>query len=77
MGISKWLIANATNITNQIKKLKKGHTPSITTVNITVYLKENGNKKKKKKKLEIIYNRRSTKQEAPSKLGLGLKYTAS
>jgi hypothetical protein len=26
-------------------KLKKGHTPSITTVIITVYLKENGNKK--------------------------------
>ncbi len=25
---------------------KKGHTPSITTVTITVYLKENGNKKK-------------------------------
>ncbi len=27
-------------------KIKKKHTPSITTVIITVYLKENGNKKK-------------------------------
>jgi hypothetical protein len=31
-----------------IKNLKKSHTPSITTVTITVYLKENGNKKKVK-----------------------------
>jgi len=33
-------------LTIQLKlKIKKGHTPSITTVTITVYLKENGNKK--------------------------------
>jgi hypothetical protein len=43
-----WLIAKATNITTQIKNFKKGHTPSIITVNIAVYLKENGNKKNKK-----------------------------
>ncbi len=44
----KWLrmMANATNITTQIKNLKKAFNPSITTVTITVYLKENGNKKK-------------------------------
>ncbi len=34
-------------LTLQLKlEIKKGHTPSITTVTITVYLKENGNKKK-------------------------------
>ena len=30
----------------KLKIKKKGHTPSITTVTITVYLEENGNKKK-------------------------------
>jgi hypothetical protein len=34
-------------LTLQLKlKIKKGHTPSITTVTITVYLRENGSKKK-------------------------------
>jgi len=36
-------------LTLQLKlRIKKGHTPSITTVTITVYLKENGNKKNEK-----------------------------
>ncbi len=36
-------------LTLQLKlKIKKGHTPSIITVTITVYLKENGNKKMRK-----------------------------
>ncbi len=42
-------------LTLQLKlKIKKGHTPSITTVTITVYLKENGNKKKYLKMAKAI-----------------------
>jgi len=49
-------------------KTQKSHTPSITIVIITVYLKENGNKKMKL----LIRNYLQQKEEAPSKLGLGL-----
>jgi hypothetical protein len=42
-------------LTLQLKlKIKKGHTPSSTTVTITVYLKENGNKKTNKKIMVLI-----------------------